>query len=142
MAKNGPEKNGHFFSCGYLHFLFPIALNGTFGGVKKAIVGHVLPVSKDPRKIGTSQLRSKERRAADPAVKERAAVHAAGQEAAAREEILPSPEKLGSNTSLESLVTSPVKDNVREVVEEQPQVVPPDFEDCASNVYDQVRFSN
>ena len=63
----------------------------------------MLPVSKDPRKIGTSQLRSKERRAADPAVKDRAAVHAAGQEAAAREEILPSPEKLGSNTSLESL---------------------------------------
>ena len=36
MAKNGPEKNGHFFSCGYLHFLFPIALNGTFGGGKKS----------------------------------------------------------------------------------------------------------
>ena len=85
------QENGQFFTF------------GTFGGVKKAIVGHVLPVSKDPRKIGTSQLRSKERRAADPAVKERAAVHAAGQEAAAREEILPSPEKLGSNTSLESL---------------------------------------
>ena len=137
MAKNGPEKNGHFFSCGYLHFLFPIALNGTFGGGKKS---HCWACAACLQ--GTRKLCSKERRAADPAVKERAAVHAAGQEAAAREEILPSPEKLGSNTSLESLVTSPVKDNVREVVEEQPQVVPPDFEDCASNVYDQVRFSN
>ena len=62
-----------------------------------------VPLSKGPRKISPSQLRRKARRAADPAVKDRAAVHAAGQEAAAREEILPSPEKLGSNTSLESL---------------------------------------
>ena len=110
----------------------------------------VLPASKDPRKISPSQLRRKERRAADPAVKERAAAHQAGQIAAAGEETLPSPEKLRSNSSMESLATSPVKDNVREdvgeeVVEEHPQVVvppdqlvwvPPDFEDRANNDYD------
>ena len=85
MAKNGPGK-------------WPVFHIWDFWGGKKS---HCWACAACLQ--GTRKLCSKERRAADPAVKERAAVHAAGQEAAAREEILPSPEKLGSNTSLESL---------------------------------------
>ena len=100
-----------------------------------------VPLSKGPRKISPSQLRRKARRAADPAVKERAAAHQAGQVAAAGEETLPSPEKVRCNSSMQSLATSPVKDDIREdvgeeVVEEHLQVVvPPDFEDRANNDY-------
>ena len=100
-----------------------------------------VPLSKGPRKISPSQLCRKARRAADPAVKERAAAHQAGQVAAAGEETLPSPEKVRCNSSMQSLATSPVKEDIREdvgeeVVEEHLQVVVPlDFEDHANNEY-------
>ena len=95
--------------------------------------------TKAPRRISPSQLRRKERRAADPAVRQRAAAHQAAGEAA----VLPSPEKVRSNSSFNSLViTSPVMDDVREEVSEEEVVekrhliaVPPDFEDRANNDY-------
>ena len=54
------------------------------------------PLSKGPRKISPYQL------AADPAEKERAVAHQAGHVAAAGEETLPSPEKVRSNSSMQS----------------------------------------
>ena len=51
------------------------------------------PLSKGPRKISPYQ------QAADPAEKERAVAHVAG----AGEETLPSPEKVRSNSSMQSL---------------------------------------
>ena len=103
---------------------------------------NVSPSSKAPRRVSPSQLRRKERRAADPAVRQRAAEHAG--EAAAGSEVetaLPSPEKVRSSCALNSLKTSPAKDDIREevldgAVEKPPQVqVPHDFEDRANNDY-------
>ena len=103
---------------------------------------NVLPNIKSPRRVSPSQLRRKERRAADPAVRQRAAEHAG--EAAAGSEVeadLPSPEKVRNSVAINSLKTSPAKDDIREeVVEsevERPPLVeiPHDFADRANNDY-------
>ena len=103
---------------------------------------NVLPNIKSPKRASPSQLRRKERRAADPALRQRAAeresVSAAGEAAAAP---LPSPEKVRCSSANISLKTSPVKDDFREevldgAVEKPPRVqVPHDFEDRANNDY-------
>ena len=67
---------------------------------------NVQPITstKSPKRASPSQLRRKERRAADPAVRQRAAEHGA-QEAAAASEIektLPSPEKVRCGATLPS----------------------------------------
>ena len=78
--------------------------------------------TKRPKKPCPSQQRRKERRAADPAVKARAAAHlavVAAEEAAhlpAHEAALPSPEKVRSSCALKSLKTSSLKDEAREEV--------------------------
>ena len=59
---------------------------------------NLAPLSKGPRKISPSQFRRKASRAADPAVKDRAAAFQTGQVAA-----------VGGN-----LATSPVKDDISE----------------------------
>ena len=108
----------------------------------------VLPSSKAPKRVSPSQIRRKEKRAADPAVRQRAAAHeadTAAEEVAAAsesEEALPSPEKVRGSCTLNSLVITPAKEDVREevleeVVEKQSFIeVPPDFEDRANNDYD------
>ena len=74
--------------------------------------------SKNPKKSCPRQQRRKEGRAADPAVKARAAAHlavVAAEEAAplsAQEAALPSPEKVRSSCALKSLKTSPVTDSL------------------------------
>ena len=85
--------------------------------------------TKRPKKPCPSQQRRKERRAADPAVKARAAAHlavVAAEEAAhlpAQEAALLSPEKVRSSCALTALKTSPVKDEAREeIVEGRAQV--------------------
>ena len=105
---------------------------------------NVLANTKSPKRASPSQLRRKERRAADPAVRQRAAEHEAQEAAAAyeMEEALPSPEKVRFNSALNTLKTSPVKDDVREEVEveveeeveKRPRLkVPEDYEDRANN---------
>ena len=85
--------------------------------------------TKRPKKPCPSQQQRKERRAADPAVKARAAAHlavVAAEEAAhlpAHEAALLSPEKVRSSCALTALKTSPVKGEAREeVVEGRAQV--------------------
>ena len=102
---------------------------------------------KAPKRPSPSRLRRKEKRAADPAVRQRAAAHeannAAEEVAAAEEseEALPSPEKVRSSYVPNSLVITPVKEDVREEVLEEAvekrslSEVPPDFEDRANNDY-------
>ena len=107
---------------------------------------NVQPITstKSPKRASPSQLRRKERRAADPVVRQRAAEHGAQEAAAASEmeKTLPSPEKMRCNSALNTLKTSPVKEDVREeigeeVVEKRPRVeVPHDFEDRANNDYE------
>ena len=105
---------------------------------------NVLASTKPPKRASPSQLRRKERRAADPAVRQRAAQHEAQEAAPASEmeEALPSPEKVRCNSALNTLKTSPVKDNFREeideeVVEKRPRVdVPCDFEDRSNSDYE------
>ena len=67
------------------------------------------------------------------------------QEAAAASQVettLPSPEKMRCNSALNTLKTSPVKEDIREeigeeVVEKRPRVeVPHDFEDRVNNDYE------
>ena len=102
---------------------------------------NVLANTKSPKRASPSQLRRKERRAADPAVRQRAAEHEAQEAAAASEmeEALPSPEKVRCNSALNILKTSPVKDDVREevvqeAVEKLPLVeVPHDFANRANS---------
>ena len=84
---------------------------------------------KRTNKSCPSQQRRKERRAADPAVKTRAAARlvAAEEEVAplpTKEAALPSPEKVRSSCVLKSLKTSPVKDDTREEVVEGRAHVP------------------
>ena len=85
---------------------------------------------KRTNKSCPSQQRRKERRAADPAVKARAAarlVVAAEEEVAplpTKEAAMPSPEKVRSSCVLKSLKTSPVKDDTREEVVEGRAHVP------------------
>ena len=94
---------------------------------------------KAPKRPSPSRLRRKEKRAADPAVQQRAAEH---QAQVAVGEVLASPEKERASSALNPLQTSPVKDDVREEtetepeekVEQRPRVeVPEDYEDRANN---------
>ena len=107
---------------------------------------NVLPSTKAPRRVSPSQLRRKERRAADPAVRQRAAEHtSATGEAPTSSELddaaLPSPEKVRSRCPANSLKTTPVKEVIREEVSEdvveKPSFleVPHDFADRATNDY-------
>ena len=101
--------------------------------------------TKSSKRVSPSQLRRKERRAADPAVRQRAAQHepanAAGAAAAATEieAALHSPEKVRNSCAPNQLMTSPVKDDVREevvqeAVEKLPLVeVPHDFANRANS---------
>ena len=103
----------------------------------------VQPIAvKAPKRPSPSQLRRKERRAADPAVRQRAAEHQARVAATETGEFLASPEKERANSAFIPLLTSPVKDDVREEaqpereeeVEERLQLeVPHDYEDRANN---------
>ena len=112
---------------------------------------NVLAKCKTPVKKLTratpSRLRRKERRAADPAVRKRAAEHAAAAEVSAGTIIsseasagaLPSPERERSSCLNTSLETTPSKEEVREeIVEEEVERIPlkerfkdsiPDFEE-------------
>ena len=101
----------------------------------------VQPIAvKAPKRPSPSQLRRKERRAADPAVQQRAAEHQA--QVAATGEVLASPEKERASSAFTPLETSPVKDDVREQTETEPEEevekrprveVPEDYEDRANN---------
>ena len=103
----------------------------------------VQPIAvKAPKRPSPSQLRRKERRAADPAVQQRAAEHQAQVAATETGEVLASPEKERASSAFTPLETSPVKDDVREEtetepeekVEQRPRVeVPEDYEDRANN---------
>ena len=95
---------------------------------------------KATKRPSPSQLRRKERRAADPAVQQRAAEHQS--QVAATGEVLASPEKERASSAFTPLETSPVKDDVREEVEaedeeeveKRPRLqVPEDYEDRANN---------
>ena len=74
---------------------------------------------KATKRPSPSQLRRKERRAADPAVQQRAAEHQAQVAVIETGEVLASPEKERANSAFIPLLTSPVKDDVRE--ETQPE---------------------
>ena len=75
----------------------------------------VQPIAvKAPKRPSPSQLRRKERRAADPAVQQRAAEHQARVAPVETGEVLASPEKERASSALNPLQTSPVKDDVRE----------------------------
>ena len=107
---------------------------------------NVMTNTKSSKRVSPSQLRRKERRAADPVVRQRAAEHEAREAASASEmeEALPSPEKERASSAFNPLQASPVKDDDREEVEaeveeegEKPprprREVPHDFEDRANN---------
>ena len=103
----------------------------------------VQPIAvKAPKRPSPSQLRRKERRAADPAVQQRAAEHQARVAPMETGEVLASPEKERASSALNPLQTSPVKDDVREETETEPEEevekrprveVPEDYEDRANN---------
>ena len=69
---------------------------------------------KAPKRPSPSRLRRKEKRAADPAVQQRAAEHQAQVAAAETGEVLANPEKERASSAFNPLETSPVKDDVRE----------------------------
>ena len=105
---------------------------------------NVMPNTKSSKRVSPSQLRRKERRAADPVVRQRAAEHEAREAASASEmeEALPSPEKERAISAFTPLQTSPVKDDVREEIEAEVEEevekrlrleVPEDYEDRANN---------
>ena len=73
-----------------------------------------------PKRPSPSQLRRKEKRAADPAVRQRAEEHQARVEATSSEmgSALPSPEKERGNCCLSSPMVSPTKEVAREEVSE------------------------
>ena len=96
--------------------------------------------AKSTKRVSPSHLRRKERRAADPAVRQRAAEHEAREAASASkmEEAMSSPEKEQASSAFTPLQTSPVKDDVREEIEaevkKRPRLeVPEDYEDRANN---------
>ena len=103
----------------------------------------VQPIAvKAPKRPSPSQLRRKERRAADPAVQQRAAEYQTRGAPVETGEVLASPEKERASSALNPLQTSPVKDDVREEfeaeveeeVEHRPLLeVPADYEDRANN---------
>ena len=77
---------------------------------------------KAPKRPSPSQIRRKERRAADPAVQQRAAQHQAQVAATKTGEVLASPEKERASSAFTPLETSPVKDDVREETEPEEEV--------------------
>ena len=81
---------------------------------------NVKPIPKMPKRPSPSQLRRKEKRAADPAVRQRAAEHQARVEADTSEmgSALPSSEKERSNCCLSYPMVSPIKEVAREEVKE------------------------
>ena len=82
----------------------------------------VQPIAvKTPKRPSPSQFRRKERRAADPAVQQRAAEHQARVAPVETGEVLASPEKERASSALNPLQTSPVKDDVREETETEPE---------------------
>ena len=72
--------------------------------------------NKSTKRVSPSHLRRKERRAADPAVRQRAAQHQAREAATAppMEKALHTPEKERRSSATSSLQVSPVKDDTRE----------------------------
>ena len=74
----------------------------------------VQPGAKSTKRVSPSRLRRKKRRAADPAVRQRAAEHEALEAASQIEDSLPTPEKERCSSVLSSPQISPVKDNTRE----------------------------
>ena len=74
----------------------------------------VQPGAKSTKRVSPSRLRRKKRRAADPAVRQRAAEHEALEAASQIEDSLLTPEKERCSSVLSSLQISPVKDNTRE----------------------------
>ena len=105
-------------------------------------LGGVLPCAahrrQGPKRPSPSRIRRKERRAADPAVQQRAAQHQAHAAANETGEVLASPEKERASFAFTPLGTSPVKEDVREEVEaegeeeveKRPRLqVPEDYED-------------
>ena len=72
---------------------------------------------KAPKRPSPSQICRKERRAADPAVQQRAAQHQACAAATKTGEVLASPEEERASFAFTPLETSPVKDDHREEVE-------------------------
>ena len=72
--------------------------------------------NKSIKRLSPSHLCRKERRAADPALRQRAAQHQAREAATAppMEEALPTAEKERHSSATSSLQVSPVKDNTRE----------------------------
>ena len=74
----------------------------------------VQPGAKSTKRVSPSRLRRKKRRAADPAVRQRAAEHEALEAASQIEDSLPTPEKERCSSVLSSLQMSPVKDDSRE----------------------------
>ena len=83
----------------------------------------VQPIAvKAPKRPSPSQLRRKERRAADPAVQQRAAEHQARVAPVETGEVLASPEKERASSAFTPLETSPVKDDVREETEPEEEV--------------------
>ena len=74
----------------------------------------VQPGAKSTKRVSPSRLRRKKRRAADPAVRQRAAEHEALEAASQIKDSLPTLEKEQCSSVLSSLQISPVKDNTRE----------------------------
>ena len=106
----------------------------------------VQPGAKSTKRVSPSRLRRKKRRAADPAVRQRAAEHEALEAASQIEDSLPTPEKERCSSVLSSLQISPVKDDTRdeedavddhgageEAVGKQPAYqLPQDYQDYAN----------
>ena len=104
------------------------------------------PGAKSTKRVSPSRLRRKKRRAADPAVRQRAAEHEALEAASQIEDSLPTPEKERCSSVLSSLQISPVKDDTRdeedavddhgpgeEAVGKQPAYqLPQDYQDYAN----------
>ena len=104
----------------------------------------VQPGAKSTKRVSPSRLRRKKRRAADPAVRQRAAEHEALEAASQIEDSLPTPEKERCNSVFSSLQISPVKDNTREedslqispvkdnTIREEDSLPTPEKERCSS----------
>ena len=89
---------------------------------------------KAPKRPSPSQIRRKERRAADPAVRQRAAQHQAHAAATKTGEVLASPEKERASFAFTPLVREEVEAEDEEEVEKRPRLqVPEDYEDRANN---------
>ena len=113
-----------------------VNLEESFNRHSNVLTSSKTPVKKSTR-VSPSRLRRRERRAADPAVRQRAAEHASAasdSEASAQSATaLPSPEKGRSSCLDISLEITPSKEEVREEVDEEevenPSLSIPEFED-------------